>query len=478
MDTVRFDEVIREVTNILTRAAEVADAARKAGEAVRDTADTLRESEWARSILDYFRSRSDFTYEGRDATMVSRALHRVYARKAPRIALVGQTSAGKSTLLNALFGVPLSETSRTPDTTTVVFRVPFPSGLVLYDTPGLMGGLRLENVTRAFLGIPQIPVDPVSLRAATVASVPFRADRYATVQDVPAEDLNSQDLVDSVLWVVDTSRTPTRPDLTELARCYDELLERFGGRVAVAGTKLDQLSSLSEAERETMLSAWSGVSRGRMCPVSSTTGEGLDDLVLRLFQSLSDNISLQKLQESLQQQRRLDRLEFVVTQAGQIMSEVAVLRGRQVEEAKVLSVMLFALICNHYSVDEETWTQLNGDAIRIGEAAGRSGLVQHREQRDPSGFWEWVLQWWGGRQFYTEYTEVRVLGGNGVAALVPRVYQLLHQFEGLEGDMLTEQEIEAHLAPSIDQLDRLAERGDVTELSRLAIGLLGFLLYR
>ncbi len=72
----------------------------------------------------------------------------------PCIALVGMTSAGKSSLINALFGKPVTEVKRTADTTHLVNRIEFSSDLVIYDTPGV-GGEQFENITRLFLGIPQ-----------------------------------------------------------------------------------------------------------------------------------------------------------------------------------------------------------------------------------------------------------------------------------------------------------------------------------
>ena len=92
-----------------------------------------------------------------ESSVVSRALHRLQKgdAAAPRIVLVGETSTGKSALVNALFGSSLAEVRLTTDTTDSVLCVQFPSNLVIYDTPGIFGEEKLENITRLFIGLEQ-----------------------------------------------------------------------------------------------------------------------------------------------------------------------------------------------------------------------------------------------------------------------------------------------------------------------------------
>src|SRR5438876_1067479 len=66
-----------------------------------------------------------------EARSVSRALHILQDVTPPRIALVGETSSGKSSLVNALFGDAVNRVSRTPDTTDCIIEVRFSSGLVI-----------------------------------------------------------------------------------------------------------------------------------------------------------------------------------------------------------------------------------------------------------------------------------------------------------------------------------------------------------
>ena len=108
-----------------------------------------------------------------ESSVVSRALHRLKLGEAPapRIAIVGETSVGKTALVNKLFGTELETSRITADTTQSVLRVQFPSNLVIYDTPGIFGKEKLENITRLFIGFEQ-----GFGRTTRVTSVPFRPE--------------------------------------------------------------------------------------------------------------------------------------------------------------------------------------------------------------------------------------------------------------------------------------------------------------
>jgi len=79
-----------------------------------------------------------------------------FAEKPFRIAILGQTSAGKSALINSIFTSEVSIEKLSADTTDKIYRVSLPNGNVLYDTPGTGGDEDYENIARACLGMPQI----------------------------------------------------------------------------------------------------------------------------------------------------------------------------------------------------------------------------------------------------------------------------------------------------------------------------------
>lgn len=80
----------------------------------------------------------------------------------PKIALVGRTGVGKSSIFNKLFRKEVAQTSGASDTTNKIIRILLPNGIELYDTPGIAGGGtggikdQYENITRLLLDMPQV----------------------------------------------------------------------------------------------------------------------------------------------------------------------------------------------------------------------------------------------------------------------------------------------------------------------------------
>ena len=83
-----------------------------------------------------------------------------------RVALVGRTRSGKSTLINALLGDDVCHVTAAVDTTDKVHKLAAgeeggQSGIYLFDTPGAGGEEKYESWTRAYLDLPN--PDPVDI---------------------------------------------------------------------------------------------------------------------------------------------------------------------------------------------------------------------------------------------------------------------------------------------------------------------------
>lgn len=300
------------------------------------------------------------------------ALHRMNTGSAPRIALVGMTSAGKSSLINALFGKPISEVRRTADTTNCVLAAEFPSGLLIYDTPGLAGDQDsgYENITRLFLELPQ------EEDATQFATVPFQ-DKSTEIVELLPDQLKQLPKLDAVVFLADISRTLNKYEKKALREFFLELDSKFQGHVVVAGTHFDELNKLSAQERQGQLDSYNRIFGNQLTPVSSVSGEGLSKLVINLFRIMPQKVAPAKLQESLINTRRLNRLSFVITESSNLPAEIILLKANQSDDIHAAYLWLFALICKHYSVDEDTCLTCNGDALKIGSKAINAGNKEY-----------------------------------------------------------------------------------------------------
>jgi GTP-binding protein EngB required for normal cell division len=401
----------------------------------------------------------DLKSESNDATIASKVLHRMQHGNPPRIALVGMTTAGKTSLVNTLFGQQLADVSITPDTTKSVFRVEFPSGLVIYDTPGVFGKGNLENITRLFLHLQQDSEFPLA------SHVPYRFDTmHQTVVELGPALLKKQAPIDLVLWVVDASRTPLRSDRIQMKAFALELEKAYSGRLVVVGTHLDTLKKSSEEDQKKMLEIWSAITRGQMIPVSSITGEGLPELVLGLFRALSDNVSLAKMQDALVAARKLDRRSFVIAEISNLLADMILLDGSHRDEIKVASIVIFAIICSHYSVDEQTWLKFNGDAFRLGEAAQHTGEYTTSQRRQPRGFWEWLTSLFGATFSYT-VVQYRKIGVDGLKGFLPDIYRMIYQFEAPVTPPLSSDQVRQRIRPAEGELEPLIRLESRKELA-------------
>jgi GTP-binding protein len=181
---------------------------------------------------------------------------------APRVALVGRSNVGKSSLINALAGRRIARTSATPGKTRLAnfYRVtlpgPGPKALWLVDLPGYgyaRGGAaaarEFARIAESFFG-----------SQAEKGTVTFSPETPREKGTVPF----------SALLVVDARHPGLAAD-----REAGAWLGARGVAYGVVATKIDKLSRAARARHiGDMTTAFDGP----VLPFSAATGEGRDDL--------------------------------------------------------------------------------------------------------------------------------------------------------------------------------------------------------
>jgi GTPase Era involved in 16S rRNA processing len=410
-------------------------------------------------IWNYFTNEYDSTYSDNNPDVIAKTLHRMNNGSAPRIALVGMTSAGKSSLINALFGQSIAEVRRTADTTSCVIKVEFPSGLIIYDTPGLGGNEEFgyENITRLFLGMSQ------EEDAKEFDSVPFQ-ETLNDIFQLSTEQLRQSPLLDAVILVINISRTLNKYEKKAFKSFFFELKDRYQGRIVVAGTHVDELNKLTTQEIREQLESYNRIFDNQIIPISSVSGEGLAEMVVNLFRIMPHKVSPAKLQESLTNIRKLTRLQFVIAESSNLLAEIILLRGDQADDIKALYLWLFALICKQYSVDEETWIKCNGDAFKIGEKAKEKGTEIRKISYLPSNFLD-IIQSWFGKKFERDVLVHKRIGVDGLQELMPGVYKLLYGFASLDSLELSNEAIRLKIKNRAREIESLVEENQVEEIA-------------
>ncbi|MCC5633996.1 50S ribosome-binding GTPase [Nostoc sphaeroides CHAB 2801] len=421
-------------------------------------------------IWNHFTKDYDSSYSDNNPDVIAKTLHRMNNGSAPRIALVGMTSAGKSSLINALFGQSIAEVRRTADTTSCVIKAEFPSGLIIYDTPGLGGNEEFgyENITRLFLGMSQ------EEDAKEFESVPFQKTLNDIIELSP-EQLRQSPILDAVILVVNISRTLNKYEKKAFKSFFFELKARYQGRIVVAGTHIDELNKLSNQEIREQLESYNRIFDNQLIPISSISGEGLAEMVINLFRIMPHKVSPAKLQESLTNIRKLNRLQFVIAESSNLLGEIILLRGDQADDIKALYLWLFALICKQYSVDEETWIKCNGDAFKIGERAKEKGTDLRKIPYLPNSFWD-VIQSWFGKKFERDVLVHKRIGVDGLQELMPGVYKLLYGFAEVDSLELSNEAIKLKINNKAKEIQSLVEENQVEEIADKIGEILGELL--
>jgi GTP-binding protein len=164
----------------------------------------------------------------------------------PVVALVGRSNVGKSSLINRLLGRPAARVSKTPGRTRGIYIYETEDGHHLADLPGT-GYARVGQEERRGW--------------AELAEALFAGGR-----------------VSLVLQLVDP-RVPDSP----VDRQTREWIAEFHVPTVAVATKWDRLSAAERARARRAL-----VGHGELMPVSSKTGEGIEELRRRIRRSIEE----------------------------------------------------------------------------------------------------------------------------------------------------------------------------------------------
>jgi hypothetical protein len=211
------------------------------------------------------------------------------------------------------------------------------------------------------------------------------------------------------------------------------------------------------------LDSYNKIFNAQLTPISSISGEGLSELVINLFHVMPQKVAPAKLQESLLFTKRLNRFAFTINESSNLLAEIILLKGNQANEIRAGYLWLFALICKHYSVDEDTWKKCNGDAFQISTEAKEAGVKTYKRVRHPQDFWEMIRAFFG-HKFEQDVVEHERIGIKGLKQLLPGVYRLLYDLADVSGSRLSEEIIHQIVEAQAHKLEPLIEQNKLTEL--------------
>lgn len=252
----------------------------------------------------------------------------------PVIAFVGRSSAGKSTLINAILKEKIAPEGDLPDTTQDLQSYRRNGGVWVYDTPGIDFAPKLESITRSYLGLMLSP-EQLSLVRNTAAQAEYKKP-------------------DVIVFVASTESV-----MCNTEKMFFTDLQKLEIPVIVALNKIDLRTDHGSA----IVSRIKEQTGTTPFPISAKTGMGLNQLVCEIYYRLPEEYRsplmdiVDKKYKVLVDKQKSRR--YSIVQALRISFDYFNHRGRQTkkEEISLKSALLFL----HTLITKDTYSLCETD---------------------------------------------------------------------------------------------------------------------
>jgi hypothetical protein len=124
-----------------------------------------------------------------------------------------------------------------------------------------------------------------------------------------------------------------------------------------------------------------------------------------------------------------------------LLADVILHKGNEAKYIKEISIVLFALIYVHYSIDESEWQKSHGNILNIVESINKKGIKIIEKTREPKNIIERILKIIFRGDFKEKIEAYDILGIRGLEELVPIVYKLINIYENGSLSVLPDEKI-------------------------------------
>lgn len=293
----------------------------------------------------------------------------------PVIAVVGKTCVGKSTLINSIFKEDKVAKGYLGDTTQGIMELKFDSNLKIYDTPGIGGDEKLEQVTRAYLGLSPLQTD--DKQSQNVSSIPVKKqNNYVSIFTNIEPDTETLSFPDAIIFVMDIGA----PSQDRVEQSFLEEIVQLGIPVILTLNKADLMESvpqnreqyearIKKAEEDLRLlkQKYNKIKisiSGEPVLLSAYTGKNINELLTQLVNSLP-HAYLNALSNTVRSNKQI----YVLKQEAHLYSMISALIAASLVDEKTvdkknqprttynifaITLGLYIWIENHYGLDSQS----------------------------------------------------------------------------------------------------------------------------